>query len=263
MNYSSIKISNYNNGIVRVTLDRPDIHNAFDDKLITQLTSTFLELDQDDTIRVLILDAAGKSFSAGADLNWMKRMSEYSLDDNLQDSQHLADLMSSLYNMRCSTIASVQGAAYGGGVGLVACCDIAIASMNARFCFSEVKLGLIPAVISPYVVQAIGARAAKRYFITAEAITAKQAAELGLISEFVHETELEASVISLAELIIENGPEAVMQAKQLVKDVEHQPLDAHLQSMTAHRIATIRASSQGKEGVNAFLEKRKATWEKK
>ena len=263
MNHSAINISNYQNGIVRVTLNRPDIHNAFDDELIAQLTSTFLELDQDDSIRVLILDAAGKSFSAGADLNWMKKMSEYSLEDNLQDSQCLADLMSSLHGMRCSTIASVQGAAYGGGVGLVACCDIAVASMNASFCFSEVKLGLIPAVISPYVVQAIGARAAKRYFLTAERFGAKRAAALGLISEFVHETELEASVMSLAELIIENGPEAVTQAKQLIKDVEGQPIDAHLQRMTAHRIATIRASSQGKEGVNAFLEKRKANWGKK
>ncbi len=263
MNHSSIKISNYENGIVRVTLNRPEKHNAFDDELIAQLTSTLHELDQDDSVRVLILDAAGKSFSAGADLNWMKKMSEYSLDENRQDSQYLADLMASLYGMQCITIASVQGATYGGGVGLVACCDMAVASVNASFCFSEVKLGLIPAVISPYVIQAIGERAAKRYFSTAERFDSKRAAELGLVSEMVREDELEARVMSLAELIIENGPEAVIQAKQLIKDVANQPVDKHLRTMTANRIATIRATRQGKEGVNAFLEKRKANWEKK
>lgn len=263
MNDSAIKISKYNNGIVRVTLNQPDIHNAFDELWIAQLTATLNVLNSDDSVRVLILDAAGKSFSAGADLKWMKKMAEYSLDENYEDSHRLADLMESLYHMKCPTIAAVQGAAYGGGAGLVACCDIAIASQNASFCFSEVKLGLIPAVISPYVVRAIGERAAKRYFITAERFDANRAAELGLISESVDEGDLATRAMAIAELIIANGPEAVIAAKQLIMDVSAKPINEELKKITANKIAQIRASSQGKEGVNAFLEKRKANWEKK
>jgi len=261
MNNSYIKISDNNNGIVRVTLNRPKIHNAFDEVLIAQLTSTFRDLDNDNSVRVVILDAAGKSFSAGADLNWMKRMSNYSQAENYEDSQHLADLMSSLYRMKCPTIAAVQGAAYGGGVGLVACCDIAISSDNASFCLSEVKLGLIPAVISPYVVRAMGERAAKRYFITAESFDASRACELGLISEIVLRAELEAKVIDVAELILNNGPEAVIEAKQLINDITDNPINEKLKLMTSSRIASIRASTQGKEGVNAFLDKREADWD--
>ncbi|NQV42757.1 MAG: enoyl-CoA hydratase/isomerase family protein [Candidatus Marinimicrobia bacterium] len=261
MNNSAIKISKYETGIVRVTLNQPEIHNAFDEECIGQLTATFKDLDNDKSVRVLILDAAGKSFSAGADLNWMKKMAEYSYDENDKDSQALADLMSTLYQMKCPTIAAVQGSAYGGGVGLVACCDIAIASRNASFCFSEVKLGLIPAVISPFVVKAIGERAAKRYFITAERFDANRALELGLISESVDEGDLAARVMSIAELIIDNGPEAVIAAKELINDVSNKSLDDQLKMMTANRIAEMRASNQGKEGVNAFLEKRKANWE--
>jgi methylglutaconyl-CoA hydratase len=263
MTGKKIKISRQEQGIVRVTLNRPEIHNAFDDQLIAQLTTTLKELDQDLTVRVLILDAAGTSFSAGADLHWMKKMAGYSKAENLQDSEYLADLMASLYHMKCSTIAAVQGAAYGGGVGLVACCDIALASTNASFCLSEVKLGLIPAVISPYVIAAMGERAAKRYFVTAERFDAKRAAELGLISEWVNPEDLEAKVMSLAELILMNGPEAVMEAKQLIRDVADKAMDIPLKKMTAERIAAIRASRQGKEGVNAFLEKRPANWEQR
>lgn len=262
MNSSNIKISNYENGIVRVTLNRPEIHNAFGEELIAQLTSTLLELDGDKSVRVLILDAAGKSFSAGADLNWMRKMAEYSHDENFEDSSYLADLMSSLYNMKCPTIAAVQGAAFGGGVGLVACCDIAIASSNASFCFSEVKLGLIPAVISPYVIRAISERAAKRYFVTAEKFDAQEANELGLISEVVKQDDLNPKVMSIAEQILNNGPEAVIEAKQLIMDVNGKPIDGTLRNMTANKIAGIRASSQGKEGVSAFLDKRKANWER-
>ncbi len=261
MNNSAIKISKYENGIVRVTLNQPEIHNALDEELIAQLTATFKDLDNDKSVRVLILDAAGKSFSAGADLNWMKKMAEASYAENYQDSQNLADLMSSLYLMKCPTITAVQGAAYGGGVGLVACCDIAIASKSASFRFSEVKLGLIPAVIGPYIVRAIGERAAKRYFTTAEALDANRATELGLISESVDQDELAAKVISIAELIINNGPEAVFEAKQLINDVTNRSINEQLITMTADRIAVIRASGQGKEGVNAFLTKRKANWE--
>ena len=263
MNNSATLISKYENGIVRVTLNQPRIHNAFDEEWILQLTATFKNLDKDKSVRVLILDAAGKSFSAGANLNWMKKMATYSYDENIKDSQSLADLMSTLYSMKCPTIAAVQGAAYGGGVGLVACCDIAIASKSATFCFSEVKLGLIPAVISPYVVRAIGERAAKRYFTTAERFDASRATDLGLISESVEGHDLEASVMSIAELIIANGPEAVIAAKELINDVSQEFIDDKLKSMTAKQIAEVRASGQGKEGVIAFLEKRKANWEQK
>ena len=262
MNRENINIFRLENGIVRVSLNRPEIHNAFDDELIARLTATIKELDQDSSVRVLILGAEGKSFSAGADLNWMKKMAGYSKAENLQDSKYLAELMSSLYQMKCPTIASVQGAAFGGGVGLVACCDIAIASTNASFCLSEVKLGLIPAVISPYVIGAIGERAAKRFFVTAERFDAKRAAEMGLISEWVNPEDLETKVMSLAQLIAKNGPEAVLEAKRLIIDVAGRKFDAGLRDMTAERIATIRASKQGKEGVNAFLEKRPASWEK-
>jgi len=263
MSNSRIKIRYSENGIVRVTLNRPDIHNAFDEVMIAQLTSTFLDLDKNKSIRVLILDAAGESFSAGADLTWMRKMSGFSRDENVQDSQQLADLMSILYQMKCATIAAVQGAAYGGGVGLVACCDIAIASTKTSFCFSEVKLGLIPAVISPYVVRAIGERAAKRYFMTAERFDASRATELGLISEIVEPDELEAKVMSIAGAILKNGPEAVFAAKQLIQDVALKTIDGKLKLQTAQRIATMRASEQGREGVTAFLEKRKAKWEHK
>ena len=256
-----IKITDNENGIVQLTLNQPEIHNAFDDRLIAELTVAFKELDDDPSVRVLILAAEGKSFSAGADLNWMRRMADYSRNENFQDSEQLATMMSTLYEMKCPTIAAVQGAAFGGGVGLIACCDIAIASEKASFCLSEVKLGLIPAVISPYVVKAIGERAAKRYFVTAERFKAKRAELLGLISEVVPAEELDKKVMSIAELIINNGPEAVIDAKEIIADVVNQPINGPLRAMTASRITEIRASIQGKEGVSAFLEKRQAIWD--
>ena len=261
MNNSYIKITDHENGIVQITLNQADIHNAFDERLIAQLTTTLLELNKDFSVRAIILDAEGKSFSAGADLNWMKRMANYSREENYRDSQELAGLMSTLYKMKCPTIAAVQGAAFGGGVGLVACCDIAIASEKAIFCLSEVKLGLIPAVISPYVVKAIGERAAKRYFVTAERFNASKAEQLGLISEVVNPEELNTKVMSIAELIINNGPDAVLDAKDIINNVINQPITGQLSTMTASRIADIRASVQGKEGIAAFLEKRQPDWE--
>ena len=256
-----IKITDNENGIIHLTLNQPDIHNAFDDKLIAELTVALKELDNDPNVRVLILDSEGQSFSAGADLNWMRRMADFTRDENYRDSEQLAGLMSALYKMKCPTIAAVQGAAYGGGVGLVACCDIAIASEKASFCLSEVKLGLIPAVISPYVVKAIGERAAKRYFVTAERFKAKRAEQLGLISEIVPAEKLADRVMCIAELIIANGPEAVFDAKEIINDVLGHPINGPLRAMTASRISEIRASTQGKEGVSAFLEKRQPIWD--
>ncbi len=261
MNNSYIKITDHENGIVQITLTQADIHNAFDEKLIAQLTTTLIELDKDFTVRAVILDAEGKSFSAGADLNWMKRMANYSREENYRDSQELAGLMSTLYKMKCPTIAAVQGAAFGGGVGLVTCCDIAIASEKAIFCLSEVKLGLIPAVISPYIVKAIGERAAKRYFVTAERFNAGRAAQLGLVSEVVSADDLNEKVMAIAELIINNGPDAVLDAKDIINTVVNQPITGQLSVMTASRIADIRASDQGKEGMAAFLEKRRPVWD--
>ncbi|MCP4273902.1 MAG: enoyl-CoA hydratase/isomerase family protein [Gammaproteobacteria bacterium] len=266
MTNSYLQLVNHNNGIVQITLNRPEVHNAFDDQLIAELTHLLLELDKDTTTKAIILDAKGKSFSAGADLNWMKRMAGYSREENYQDSLALADLMSALHTMQCPTIAAVQGAAFGGGVGLIACCDIAIASNKAKFCLSEVKLGLLPAVISPYVIKAIGERAAKRYFVTAEIFNADRALQLGLISELVEPDNLASKVMTLAIMIISNGPEAVKAAKELINSVVafqsgDNQLEDKLRSMTASKIADIRASNQGKEGVSAFLEKRQAKWD--
>ncbi|MCP4414192.1 MAG: enoyl-CoA hydratase/isomerase family protein [Gammaproteobacteria bacterium] len=268
MTNSYLQRVNHNNGIVQITLNRPEVHNAFDDKLIAELTHLLLELDKDKATKVIILDAKGKSFSAGADLNWMKRMAGYSREENYHDSLALADLMSALYTMHCPTIAAVQGTAFGGGVGLIACCDIAIASHRVNFCLSEVKLGLIPAVISPYVIKAIGERATKRYFITAEIFDADRALQLGLISELADPDALASKVMALAHKIVSNGPEAVKAAKELINSVialqsdgDVQQLREKLHSMTATKIADIRASNQGKEGVTAFLEKRQANWD--
>jgi methylglutaconyl-CoA hydratase len=261
MENSSLIVTNHANGIVQVTLNQPEIHNAFDDHLIAQLTMTFKQLDNNKAVKLVILDATGKSFSAGANLNWMKKMADYSHQENLQDSQQLAELMATLYQMKCPTIAAVQGAAIGGGVGLVSCCDIAIASERASFCLSEVKLGLIPAVISPYVVKAIGERAAKRYFVTAERISASKAEQIGLVSEIVSVEELSSRVMDVARLIISNGPEAIINAKAIVNVVVNRPIDDELRTMTASKIADIRASAEGKEGVAAFLEKRQTIWD--
>jgi len=260
MTNNKIKIQHHKQGIAQLTLNQPEIHNAFDDQLISDITRALLQLDNDPSVRVLILDAKGKSFSAGADLNWMRRMADYTREENYRDSVELANLMSTLHNMKCPTIAAVQGAAFGGGVGLVACCDIAIASDNVNFCLSEVKLGLIPAAISPYVVKAIGERAAKRYFVTAERFNARRAEQLGLISEIVATVDVQTKAMSIAQQITDNGPEAVISAKQIINDVVNQNIDETLRTMTASRIADIRASVQGKEGVSAFLDKRQAKW---
>ncbi|MDA8429422.1 MAG: enoyl-CoA hydratase/isomerase family protein [Geobacteraceae bacterium] len=249
-------------GRATLTMNRPEIHNAFDDILIASMTHELRRLEADDSVRMVFLTASGKSFSAGADLGWMRRMADYTREENLADALGLAALMNTLNSLKKPTIAIVQGAAYGGGVGLVACCDVAIASRHASFCLSETKLGLIPAVISPYVVEAIGPRAARRYFQSAEMFDAAEAYRLGLVHELVAEEELEATAERIFEALMKNGPCAMTAAKELVARVSSGPIDEAMIRDTAGRIAAIRASAEGKEGVGSFLEKRKPFWVK-
>ena len=256
----SYKLNTSDRGITSVILDRPDRHNAFDDDMIAELIELLGKLEQDDRVRVLVLRAAGKSFSAGADLNWMRRMADYDLAQNVDDAMQLAELMRRLNCFPKPTIALVQGAAYGGGVGLIACCDIAIASPAASFCLSEVKLGLIPAVISPYVIEAIGARAARRFMLTAERFDAERAYQLGLVHEVVEAQELDARLDSIVEFLLAAGPAAQAAAKDLIRAVSNNPIDSELIQDSAQRIARIRASGEAREGLSAFLEKRKPNW---
>jgi methylglutaconyl-CoA hydratase len=244
-----------------VTLNRPERHNAFDDALIAELTETLRAMEGDASVRVVVLSAAGASFSAGADLNWMKRMAGFSRDENVLDAMALGALMRTLAHLAKPTVARVQGAAYGGGVGLVACCDIAVALQGATFSFSEAKLGLIPAVISPYVIAAIGERAARRYFLTAERFDAAEAWRLGLVHELAASPEeLDDALEEIVEALLACGPAAQRESKELIRAVANRPVLSDVIQDTAERIAKVRASPEGREGVTAFLEKRKPAW---
>lgn len=247
-------------GVATVTMNNPDKHNAFDDGIIAELTAAFQQLADNAEVRLVILAAEGKSFSAGADLNWMKRMASYSHAENLRDSEALAEMLRVLNFMPKPTIARVQGAAFGGAVGLVSCCDMAVASTRASFCLSEVKIGLLPATISPYVVAAMGQRAARRYFTTAERFSADTARQLGLVSEVVESEELDNVIELWVNHLLNNSPAAVTAAKQLVFDVADRVIDSALIADTCHRIADIRVSAEGQEGLGAFLEKRPPAW---
>lgn len=247
-------------GCATLRLNNPAQHNAFDDQLIADLTACLRQLGEDPQVRLVILCASGKSFSAGADLNWMRRMADYSAEENLADALALAELMKTLNELPKPTIALVQGAAFGGGVGLVAACDIAIASEHASFCLSEVKLGLIPAAISPYVLAAIGETAARRYFLTAERFSAAEALRIGLLHQVVAADDLTATGASIARQLLLNGPQALAAAKRLIRDVAGRAINNQLIDLTAKRIADIRASDEGREGLAAFLEKRKPFW---
>ncbi len=244
-----------------VTLNNPERHNAFDDVLIAQLTAIFKSLDANKDVRVVILSSVGKSFSAGADLNWMKRMAAYSQDENFRDAMGLAELMRTLHGLSKPTIARVQGAAFGGGVGLVACCDMAVGTQATTFSLSEAKIGLIPAVISPYVIAAIGERAAHRYFLTAERFDAAEAYRLGLLHELAQgDEEMDDKINDLVTALLACSPNAVSEGKSLIAAVANRPIGNELVIDTAQRIARVRASEEGREGVTAFLEKRKARW---
>lgn len=247
-------------GIARVTMNRPEVHNAFDENLIALLDKAFLDLGENPDVWIIVLAGAGKSFSAGADLNWMKRMAGFSRAENVDDAHRLAALMHRIDTCPKPTLALVQGAALAGGIGLVATCDIAIATRDTRFAISEVRLGLIPSVISPYVLNAIGPQAARRYFLTAERFDAAEAQRLGLVHEIVAPEELEAAGKRMIDVLAGNAPGAMSKAKALIAHVAGKPVDNGLMNETAQRIADARASEEGREGVTAFLEKRTPTW---
>ncbi|MEM0954456.1 MAG: enoyl-CoA hydratase/isomerase family protein [Pseudomonadota bacterium] len=251
----SVLLEQDKRGVATLTLNRPAKHNAFDDCMITSITAQLETVAQDASVRVLILSANGKSFSAGADLGWMQRMANYSEAENLADAKSLAAMLQRLNTLPQPTIARVQGAAFGGAVGLVSCCDIAVGTEKARFCFSEVKIGLIPATISPYVIAAIGERAARRFFTTAEVISAERAEALGLLSEVVSEAELDTAVDGLVGTILQNGPGAVQASKSLVLDYAQRPIDSALIADSCERIARVRVSSEGQQGLSAFFDK--------
>ena len=248
-------------GVATVTLNRPELRNAFDDALIARLDTAISELGDDPKIRVIVLTGAGKAFSAGADINWMRAMAACSHQENHADALRLARLLARLDTVGKPTVARVNGPAVGGGVGLVACCDIAVASTDARFSLSEVRLGLVPAVISPYVTAAIGRRNARRLFLTGELLSAKQARRAGLVHELAKPANLNAAVEDQISQLLLGGPVAQREAKQLIRDVTAAQFgpDA-VQKHTAELIARLRVSDEGQEGLGAFLEKRHASW---
>jgi methylglutaconyl-CoA hydratase len=241
-----------------LTLDRPEVHNAFDDTLIARMAEALAALGGDPNVRAVVLAARGKSFSAGADLNWMRRMGGYSHEENIADAMGLAELLRTLDELPKPTIARVQGPAYGGGVGLVAACDIAIAAETARFALTEVKLGLIPAVISPHVLAAIGPRQARRYFVSGEVFDAAEAHRIGLVHRTVPAADLDAAVRDMLKTLAGNGRRAMAEVKELIRAVTGRPIDEAVMRDTAERIARARASDEGRERITQFLEKRKA-----
>jgi methylglutaconyl-CoA hydratase len=259
MPYQTLQVS-VNGALATITLDRPDVRNAFNETMIADLTQAFDSLGSNDAVRAIVLEANGPAFCAGADLNWMKKMARHTHAENLADAQQLAVMLRTIYACLKPVVAKVQGDCYAGGMGLVAACDIVVAAEEVHFCLSEVTLGLIPATISPYVIKAIGEQAARRYFLTAERFDAREARRIGLAHEVVAASELDGKVGAITKALVANSPHAVRQAKILVRDVAGRPVTDALVQDTAERIAQIRASGEGREGVLSFLEKRKPGW---
>jgi methylglutaconyl-CoA hydratase len=250
-----------NQGAIRtITLSRPDVRNAFNDEVIAELKTAFTEAGLADDVRCVVLAADGPAFCAGADLNWMRRMADYTRDENLADAGQLAAMLRAIYECPKPTIARVQGDVFAGGVGLVAACDMAVSVDTATYCLSEVKLGLIPATISPYVIRAMGARASHRYFLTAERFSAAEAHRIGLVHEVVAADALDTKVTELTSALVSASPNAVRACKRLVQDVAEREIDDALVAHTVAGIADIRSSVEGKEGVQSFLQKRKPSW---
>ncbi len=246
--------------VATITLNRPEVRNAFNDEVIAELTQAFTTLGQDEHVRAIVLAAEGPAFCAGADLNWMRRMADYTHAENLADAAQLAEMLRVIYTCPKPTVARIQGDVYAGGMGLVAACDMAVSVDTANYCLSEVKLGLYPATISPYVIRAMGARAAHRYFLSAERFDAAEALRIGFVHAVVPVEQLDAQVNTLVSALASASPHAVQQCKTLLHEVAGRDIDAALISHTVQGIASIRASAQGKEGVQSFLQKRKPSW---
>ena len=246
--------------VAEVWLNRPDVRNAFNSALIAELTEAFRTLGADPALRVIVLGGRGKVFCAGADLNWMRGMADYSWDQNKADAAALAEMLWTLYRCPLPVLARVHGDCYAGGVGLAAACDVVVAAEGLHFCLSEARLGLLPATISPYVVRALGEQASRRYFVTAERFGAARAHALGLVHELCPAEALDSTVAGIVDALVANGPAAVKASKRLVQDVAGRAIDEALRDETARRIADIRASDEGREGVSAFLARREPAW---
>ncbi len=256
---SHLKVST-EGAVARVMLDRPEVRNAFNDALIAELAETFTRLGADRALRVIVLGGEGKAFCAGADLAWMREMAGYSWDQNRADAGKLADMLWAVYSCPLPVVGRIQGDCYAGGVGLAAVCDIVVAAEGVTFCLSEARLGLLPATIAPYVVRALGEQAARRYFVTAERFDATVAHRLGFVHELAAADALDGKVDEIVATLVANGPMAVKACKRLVQDVAHRPITDELRADTARRIADIRASDEGREGVQSFLNKRAPSW---
>lgn len=259
MHYETLTIT-ITDKVATVTLNRAELRNAFNEGAIAELALAFDELGRNELVRAVVLAANGPAFCAGADLNWMKKMANYSHDENAADASRLANMLRTIYLCPKPVVAKVQGDCYAGGMGLVAACDIVVAAVGVNFCLSEVKLGLIPATISPYVIKAMGEQAARRYFLTAERFDAAAALRMGFAHEVVAPEDLDSTVAGIVKALVSNSPNAVLEAKKLVRDVVGLPVTDALLADTAERIAAIRASNEGREGVASFLEKRKPNW---
>jgi methylglutaconyl-CoA hydratase len=258
--YQSI-ITEVDESIGILTLNKAERHNAFDELLISEITTGLLELEADPRVRVVVLSSTGKSFCAGADLNWMKRVASFTSQENLREARSFARLLSTLNELGKPTIARVQGPAYGGGVGLIAACDIAVATYDALFALTEVKLGILPAVISPYLLAAIGERYCRRYMLSAERFSAAEAYRIGLLHEIVpSEDQLDEAIGEIIDSLLKNGPGAQAESKALIRMIAGQPIDESTVEETTQRITRVRSSPEGKEGLAAFLEKRKPNW---
>ena len=246
--------------VAQVWLNRPEVRNAFNDGVIGELTEAFDALGADPVLRVIVLGGHGKAFCAGADLGWMQTMSGYDWDQNRADAARLAQMLWTVWSCPLPVVGRIQGDCYAGGMGLAAACDVLVAAEGVQFCLSEARLGLLPATIGPYVVRALGEQASRRYFVTAERFGAAEARRLGFVHEVVEAEALDAKVDEIVDLLVANGPAAVKACKQLVKDVAGRPIDAALRDETARRIADIRASAEGREGLRSFLDKREPAW---
>lgn len=259
MSYHTLEIEQHTQWAT-IWLNRPDVRNAFNETSIAEITHAFRHLDNARDVRVIVLAARGKAFCAGADLNWMKKMASHTDAENLADAGALAEMLKVIYRCSKPVIARVQGDCYAGGIGLVAACDMVVATEQSGFCLSETRLGLIPATISPYVIRAIGERAARRYFLTAERFDAAEARRIGLVHEVSDEASLDKVVGQLVDALLACSPHALDEAKRLIRDVSCETIDDELIADTVRRIADIRSSAQGREGVQAFLNKRKPFW---